>query len=753
MDNGNRSNSSGSLNGNKQLNRTSLKIGGMTCAACSARVENRLRALSGVTTATVNLAIEKAVVEHDPTIITTADLIREVEALGYDAYDEADTAAQDKEREDREKEIAYQWRMFLLSAVLSFPMLMAMVLEMTGLAHVMPLLSHPLFQMVLATPVQFVAGWQFYVDSVYALRAGAPNMSVLVALGTSAASLYSVVVTFFGERLGVSHVYFESAAVVITLVILGKSLEARAKGRASEAIRKLMGLQAKTARLIRDGQEVEVPVEEVQVGDIVVVRPGENIPVDGVVIEGFSAVDESMLTGESVPVDKNVGDTVIGATINMHGSFKFEATKVGKETALAQIIRVVEEAQTSKAPVQRLADYIAARFVPTVMVIAAFTFILWYVFLDAGDLTRALLNFTAVLVIACPCALGLATPTSIMVGTGKGAENGILIRGGEYLEKAHHLTASVCAMTGTITKGEPEVTDILAVADLPVSEVLRLAAAVEKSSEHPLGEAIVRHAEMEGIAIPLATDFTAIPGRGVRAQVEGHTVLVGTSRLLSEHDINADRVEKSVVELEEAGKTVMLIAVDDALVGIAAVADTLKEDSKEAISALRQMGLEVYMLTGDNRRTARSIASQVGIDHVLAEVLPEEKAKKVKELQEQGLVVGMVGDGINDAPALVTADVGFAIGTGTDVAMESADITLMKGDLRGVVASIELSKATMRNIKQNLFWAFIYNTAGIPLAAAGLLSPMIAGAAMAFSSVSVVSNALRRKRWRSRILS
>jgi Cu+-exporting ATPase len=562
-----------------------------------------------------------------------------------------------------------------------------------------------------------------------------------------------VVVTFFGERLGVSHVYFESAAVVITLVILGKSLEARAKGRASEAIRKLMGLQAKTARLIRDGQEVEVPVEEVQVGDIVVVRPGENIPVDGVVIEGFSAVDESMLTGGSVPVDKNVGDTVIGATINMHGSFKFEATKVGKETALAQIIRVVEEAQTSKAPVQRLADYIAARFVPTVMVIAAFTFILWYVFLDAGDLTRALLNFTAVLVIACPCALGLATPTSIMVGTGKGAENGILIRGGEYLEKAHHLTAIVFDKTGTITKGEPEVTDILAVADLPVSEVLRLAAAVEKSSEHPLGEAIVRHAEKEGIAIPQATDFTAIPGRGVRAQVEGHTVLVGTSRLLSEHDINADRVEKSVVELEEAGKTVMLIAVDDALVGIAAVADTLKEDSKEAISALRQMGLEVYMLTGDNRRTARSIASQVGIDHVLAEVLPEEKAKKVKELQEQGLVVGMVGDGINDAPALVTADVGFAIGTGTDVAMESADITLMKGDLRGVVASIELSKATMRNIKQNLFWAFIYNTAGIPLAAAGLLSPMIAGAAMAFSSVSVVSNALRLKRWRSRILS
>ncbi len=752
MDDSSRPKSPDSLNGKRRMNRTSLKIGGMTCAACSARVENRLRDLSGVTAATVNLAIEKAVVEHDPAVITTVDLIREVEDLGYEAYDETDASAQDKEREDREREISYQRRMFLLSAVLSLPMLTAMVLEMSGLAHVMPLLSNPLLQMLLATPVQFVAGWQFYVDSYYALRAGAPNMSVLVALGTSAAYLYSLVVTFFGERLGVSHVYFESAAVVITLVILGKSLEARAKGRASEAIRKLMGLQAKSARLIRDGQEVEVPVEEVQVGDIVVVRPGENIPVDGVVVEGFSAVDESMLTGESVPVDKNVGDSVIGATINMHGSLRFRATKVGKETALAQIIRVVEEAQTSKAPVQRLADYIAARFVPTVIVIAVLTFILWYAFLDAGDLTRALLNFTAVLVIACPCALGLATPTSIMVGTGKGAENGILIRGGEYLEKAHRLTAVVFDKTGTITKGEPEVTDLVAVADMSVSDVLRLAAAVEKSSEHPLGEAIVRHAEQEGIVIPQATDFSAIPGRGVRAQVEGHTVLVGTSRLLSENDINTDRFERSVVELEEAGKTVMLIAVDGALAGIAAVADTVKEDSHKAIAALRQMGLDVYMLTGDNRRTARSIASQVGIDHVLAEVLPEEKARKIKELQEQGLVVGMVGDGINDAPALVTADVGFAIGTGTDVAMESADITLMKGDPRGVVASIELSKATMRNIKQNLFWAFVYNTAGIPLAAAGLLSPMIAGAAMAFSSVSVVSNALRLKRWRSRIL-
>jgi Cu+-exporting ATPase len=740
------------LCGQGRLGKISLGIGGMTCAACAARVEDRLRSMPGVATATVNLATEKAVVEYDPSATTPAELIDEVESLGYEAYNEADASAQDREREDREREIAHQKRMFVMSAFLSFPLLLAMVLEMSGLMHLWPLLFNARFQLLMATPVQFVAGWQFYVDSYYALRAGSPNMSVLVVLGTSAAYLYSVAVTFFGDRLDVSHVYFETGAIVITLIILGRLLEARAKGRTSEAIRKLMGLQAKTACVVREGQEIEVAIEEVEVDDVVVVRPGEKIPVDGIVVEGFSSVDESMLTGESVPVDKSVGDEVIGATTNMHGSFGFRATKVGRETALAQIIRIVEKAQASKAPVQRLADFIAARFVPAVVVIAVLTFVLWYSLLDAGNLTRALLNFTAVLVIACPCALGLATPTSIMVGTGKGAENGILIKGGEHLEKAHRLTAIVLDKTGTITKGEPEVTDMLPLADLPESEILRLAAGVERGSEHPLGKAIVRHAESQGLLIPQATDFAAIPGLGVQGQVEGRPVLVGTRRLMSENEVGMGALEGTMAELEGAGKTVMLIAVDGSLVGIAAVADTVKEHSQTAILAMRKMGLRIYMITGDNERTARSIATQVGIDHVLAEVLPEEKAMKVNELKERGFVVGMVGDGINDAPALASADVGFAIGTGTDVAMESADVTLIKGDLRGVVASIELSKATMRNIKQNLFWAFAYNTAGIPLAAAGLLSPVIAGAAMAFSSVSVVSNALRLKRWRSRVL-
>lgn len=735
-----------------ELDRISLGIGGMTCAACAARIENRLRAVPGVAQATVNLATEKAVVEYDPSVVAPTELIGQVEELGYEAYSEADAFAQDREREDRERETTHQKRMCIMSTILSFPLLLAMIFEMSGLVEVWPLLFNARFQLLLATPVQFIAGWQFYVDSYYALRAGSPNMSVLVALGTSAAYLYSLAVTFFGGRLGVSHVYFETGAIVITLIILGKLLEARAKGRTSEAIRKLVGLQAKTARVVREEQEIEVAIEEVEVDDVVVVRPGEKIPVDGIIIEGFSAVDESMLTGESVPVDKGVGDEVIGATINMHGTFMCRATKVGRETALAQIIRIVEEAQASKAPVQRMADFIAARFVPAVVIVAACTFVLWYAVLDVGNLTRALLNFTAVLVIACPCALGLATPTSIMVGTGKGAENGILIKGGEHLEAAHRLTAIVLDKTGTITKGEPEVTDVLPLADLPEQEILHLAAGVEKGSEHPLGRALVRHAELQGVSAARATYFSAMPGRGVRGEVEGHRVLVGTRRLMTENEIPIGTSEKIMTEIESAGKTVMLVAIDGSLVGIVAVADTVKEHSRAAIFAMRKMGLQVYMITGDNERTARSIASEVGIDHVLSEVLPEEKARRVNELKEQGFVVGMVGDGINDAPALASADVGFAIGTGTDVAMESADVTLIKGDLRGVVASIELSQATMRNIKQNLFWALAYNSAGIPLAAAGLLNPVVAGAAMAFSSVSVVSNALRLKRWKSQVL-
>jgi Cu+-exporting ATPase len=731
--------------------RATLKIGGMTCAACASRIEKRLNNTPGVFRASVNLATEKATVEYDGDQVGLIDLRRVVEDLGYQAIDAAQAPSPDREQAERAREIQRQKRLFILSAALSLPLLAHMVVDVIGLMDVLPAFFFgPLFQFALATPVQFGVGWQFYRDSYYALRAGSANMAVLVAMGTSAAYLYSVFVLIWGGRFGQHDVYFETSAVVITLIVLGRMLEANAKGRTSDAIRKLIGLQAKTARVVRGEREVEVPVAEVQVGDVVVVRPGERIPVDGVVSEGFSSVDESMLTGESVPVDKKPGDEVFGATINKYGSFRFIATKVGRDTALAQIIRIVEEAQGSKAPIQRLADVISGRFVPAVVVIAVFTFGLWYFALKPGDFTGALINFTAVLVITCPCALGLATPTSIMVGTGKGAEHGILIKGGEHLEKAHKLTAIVLDKTGTITKGEPEVTDVAALGGYDAAELLRLAAAAEQGSEHPLGRAIIRYAAAQGEEVSAATEFAAVPGRGVRAVVDGKEVLVGTRKLLQEQGVAVSAFERQLVALEEAGKTAMLVTVDGQPAGIVAVADTVKEHSSAAIRALQQLGLQVYMLTGDNKRTAQAIAREVGIDRVLAEVLPEEKAGEVRKLQEQGMVVGMVGDGINDAPALATADVGFAIGTGTDVAMESADITLVKGDLRGIVAAIELSRATMRNIKQNLFWALAYNTAGIPVAAAGLLSPVIAGAAMAFSSVSVVSNALRLRRWQPR---
>jgi Cu+-exporting ATPase len=575
-------------------------------------------------------------------------------------------------------------------------------------------------------------------------------MAVLVALGTTAAYLYSVATTFFAERIGNTEVYYETGAIIITLVLLGKTLETIAKGRTSEAIKKLIGLQAKNARVIRGGREMEIPVEEVEVGDLVVVRPGEKIPVDGVVRDGYSTVDESMLTGESVPVDKKTGDEVIGATINKLGTFKFEATKVGKDTALAQIIKIVEEAQGSKAPIQRMADVISAYFVPAVVVVALITFLAWFYYGAPGDFTRSLLNFTAVLVIACPCALGLATPTSIMVGTGKGAENGILIKSGEYLEKAHKLTAIILDKTGTITKGEPALTDLITAPEYRGYEkdLLQLAGRAEKNSEHPLAQAIVNYAKEKGAVLNDPQQFKAIPGHGVVAEIEGSKVLLGTRKLMQEHNINISGLTADVENLEEQGKTAMLMAVDGKPAGVIGVADTIKENSKEAISRLKEMGLEVWMLTGDNRRTAEAIARQVGIENVLAEVLPEDKAQQVEKLRGQGKVVGMVGDGINDAPALVTADVGFAIGTGTDVAIEAADITLMRGDLRGIVAAIRLSRATIKNIKQNLFWALVYNTVGIPVAALGFLNPVIAGASMAFSSVSVVTNALRLRRFK-----
>lgn len=722
--------------------KTELQLKKMTCAACANRIEKKLNSLPGVFKANVNFALEKATVEYNPEEIRPADMKKAVVQLGYDA-EEVRAVNPDREREERQREIARQRTWLIVSGLLSLPLLFAMIAHLFSLHWYPMVLINPVLQFVLATPVQFGAGWQFYRGAYNALKNGSANMDVLVAMGTSAAYLYSVYNTFVTE----GPLYYETAAVLITLIILGKMLEAIAKGRTSEAIKKLMGLQPKTARVMRNGEEQDIPIEEVEVDDLILVRPGEKIPVDGIITEGSSAIDESMLTGESLPVDKKVGDEVIGATINKHGSFKFRATKVGKDTALAQIIKIVEEAQGSKAPIQRIADVISGYFVPGVVVIAVITFLAWYFWGAPGDFPRALTYFTAVLVIACPCALGLATPTSIMVGTGRGAEMGILFKGGEHLEKAHRLTAVVLDKTGTITKGEPEVTDLISLGDLEAKDLLGLAAAAEKNSEHPLGQAIVDKANAEKINLLEPESFKAIPGHGIEAQVAAKKVLLGNRKLMREEGIDLGAFLEKVEALENEGKTAMLMAVEGKPQAVIAVADTVKEHSKEAISALQRMGIEVWMITGDNRRTAEAIAKQVGIKNVLAEVLPEDKADEVQKLKDQGRIVGMVGDGINDAPALATADIGMAIGTGTDVAMEAADITLMKGDLRGIVAGIALSRATMRNIKQNLFWALIYNTLGIPVAAFGFLSPIIAGAAMAFSSVSVVFNALRLKKW------
>lgn len=727
--------------------KVDLKISGMTCAACATKVEKKLNSLPGVTKASVNIATEKATVSYFPSAITLNEMKQAVEKLGYKAEKTEDKLDADKEREAREKEIRRQKALFSFSTILSLPLALFMFAELFKWTWVPAIIFNKYFQLALATPIQFVAGAQFYKDAYYALKNKSANMSVLVALGTSAAYFFSLAVTFWGHQIGEMHVYYETSAIIITLIILGKLLEAIAKGKTSEAIKKLMGLQAKTARVMRDGKEQEIPIEDVIVGDLIMVRPGEKIPVDGVIREGYSAIDESMLTGESIPVDKKAGDEVIGATINKHGAFKFEATKIGKDTALAQIIKVVEDAQGSKAPIQRMADIISAYFVPAVIGIAFITFLAWYFVVEPGNFTRALINFTAVLVIACPCALGLATPTSIMVGTGKGAENGILIKGGEHLENAHKLNTVVLDKTGTITKGQPEVTDIINLTKLEEKEILYLAAVAEKGSEHPLGQAIVKHGKEVFGELPDAESFAAIPGRGVEAKVKGKDVVLGTRKLMNEQKISVERIESQMSELENQGKTAMLMALDGSIAAILAVADTVKENSLEAIRELQNMGIEVVMITGDNKRTAQAIAKQVGITHVLAEVLPEDKANEVEKLKAQGKKVAMVGDGINDAPALATADVGMAIGTGTDVAMEAADITLMRGDLRSIPASIALSRSTMRNIKENLFWALIYNTLGIPVAALGLLNPVIAGGAMAFSSVSVVTNALRLKRW------
>ncbi|MBU5428221.1 heavy metal translocating P-type ATPase [Tissierella pigra] len=720
------------------LVKKTLIIEGMTCAACSTRVEKVLNKLERVK-ATVNLSTNKATVEYLSGLTDEETLIKTVEKAGYKAEIEIERDL-DREKEMREKEIKSLKTSFIISAILSIPLFSAMFFHMAGIHNI---LSNGWFQLALATPVQFIIGYRFYKGAYNALRGGGANMDVLISMGTSAAYFYSI----YNLLTGVHEYYFESSAVIITLILLGKTFEAVAKGKTSEAIKKLMGLQPKTAKVIKDGVEMDIPIEKVEIGDIIVVRPGEKIPVDGIIVEGNSSVDESMLTGESIPVDKSVDDEVIGATINKYGAFKFRATKIGKDTVLSQIIKLVEDAQGSKAPVQRLADKISGIFVPVVVVIALLTFVGFYFI--KGDFNIGLVNAVAVLVIACPCALGLATPTAIMVGTGKGAENGILIKSGEHLERAHKMDTIVFDKTGTITKGEPEVTDIVSITEIEKEEILRIAASVEKTSEHPLGQSIVKKGEEELLKLSIPTDFAAIPGKGLRAIFEDKEILVGNRKLMGDNNISISEGEKDLLRLEEEGKTAMLISIDNKLSGIIAVADQIKETSQKAIEQLKSMGLEVYMITGDNERTAKAIAKEVGITNILAEVLPENKAEVVEKLKSEGKHIGMVGDGINDAPALAAADVGFAIGTGTDVAMEAADITLMRGDLSGVVTAIKLSHRTMKTIRENLFWAFFYNTIGIPFAALGFLDPMIAGAAMAFSSVSVVTNSLRLKKFRA----
>ncbi|MDP3244736.1 MAG: heavy metal translocating P-type ATPase [bacterium] len=725
-----------------KIKKQQFNVVGMHCASCALVIENKIKSLPGVKSVNVNFATEKAAVEYDGVDCNDQAIFQAVKAAGYNASPVGAEEDFDRNQQARGREIKKERNLFIFSLLLSLPVVvLSMVLRDMSFAS-------RVTQSVLAGVVQFYIGWRFYRGMYYAAKNGSANMDTLIAVGTSAAYFYSLATTYLIE----GQVFYETASLLITFVVLGKWLEARTKGKAGEAIKKLLGLQAKTARVVRDGQELEVLIKEVMIGDVVIVRPGEKVPVDGEVIEGYSSVDESMISGESLPVEKKTGDFVVGATMNKTGSFKFRATKIGADTVLAQIIKVVEEAQSIKAPIQKFADAVAGYFVPTVVALALITFIVWY-FIIQASFVAALLAFTAVLVIACPCALGLATPTAIMVGTGRGAENGILIKGGEALEVANKIKVIIFDKTGTLTKGKPAVTDVvvtevgLRVAPAAEVRLLQMAASLENKSEHPLAEAIVSRAKQEGLKLSEPTEFEAISGFGITGKVDGQAITVGTEKLMDKLSVvvSADVKEKKQ-ELENMGKTVMIAVIDNQVAGLIAVADTIKETTREAIDQLRRMKIKTIMITGDNERTARAIARQAGIDDVLAEVLPADKAAEVQKLQANGLKVAMVGDGINDAPALAAADLGIAMGSGTDIAIETGGVVLVKNDLRDVVKAIKLSKATMSKIKQNMFWALFYNSIGIPIAALGLLKAEFAGLAMALSSVSVVMNSLLLKR-------
>ncbi|MDR3086233.1 MAG: heavy metal translocating P-type ATPase [Christensenellaceae bacterium] len=743
-----------------------IPIGGMSCAACAQRIEKGLKKLGGVLEVAVNYATEKAAVRYDPQKLKLSALREAIEGLGYEALEMNRVEAADEDRARKQAEIKRMWTKFIVAAVFSLPLLyIAMAPMLPGVKLPFPAWLRPmdfplvyaLTELLLTLPVIGV-GYRFYYVGFRALWMRSPNMDSLVAIGTSAAVLYSIYGTFLiagGQFHAVDALYFESAGVIVTLILLGKTLEAVSKGRTSEAIKKLMGLAPKTALVIRGGSEIEIPIDEVKIGDLLRVRPGSTIPVDGQVTEGSSAVDESMLTGESMPVDKKSGDPLYAASLNTTGALTFRAERVGAETALARIIKLVEDAQGSKAPIAQLADLVSGYFVPVVCGIALLSGLAWFLG-TGGDLKFSLTIFISILVIACPCALGLATPTAILVGTGKGAEYGILIKGGEALETAHKVSAVILDKTGTITEGRPAVTDFMQAGGLSAEELLRLAASAELSSEHPLGQAIVQRAREEGLELEKAEGFRSLTGLGIEATIGGRRVLAGNEKLMQERGIALGGMASQSDALAKEGKTPMFIAADGEICGLVAVADVVKPSSRAAIAELRQMGIEVAMLTGDNRRTAEAIARQVGVERVLAEVLPGDKAGEVKKLQGEGKRVAMVGDGINDAPALAQADVGIAIGSGADVAMESASIVLMRGDLLDVPTAIELSRRTIRNIKQNLFWAFGYNVIGIPIAAGllhliwggPLLSPIFAAAAMSLSSISVLTNALRLKRFK-----